>query len=167
MSTSLRTRALSVLLLGLVFVTGTLVGMAFGRDMDGSPLSSEAAATGPEGAADGGESAGATGDREDGDGARERRRPMYEQVGLSADQQLRVDSIVSHYRGEVRILQERSRDEYEAAYWQMVLATRSAIRGVLEPPQAMQYDSLLEASDRRRREREAERQQEATRDGGR
>lgn len=154
MAGSSRTRFLSMAVLALVFASGLVVGVALDRRALASAAAVEAADEGSE--------------SEAGDEARdeeERRVPMYERVGLRADQEVRIDSIVGHHRSAMRALEDEFEDEYEAMrqlqreyreaynprYWAIVDSTRAAIRSVLDADQAQRYDSLLDAWDRRRR----------------
>ncbi|HSM03500.1 MAG TPA: hypothetical protein VK858_02715 [Longimicrobiales bacterium] len=91
--------------------------------------------------------------REDGEGEQERRRtPMYEQVGISDEQRVVIDSIMVANRTKVRA----ERAEYDSAYRAIVEETRAAILSVMNPEQQVQYDSLLAESDARRAAREQE-----------
>ena len=92
-----------------------------------------------------GEQVADTSRRED----RGRRTRMYEQVGPSEAQKTQIDSIVGQHRGDLRVLQRDFRDAYEA----LIQQTRDAIKGVLTPEQAAQYDSLVAAYEKRRAER--------------
>ncbi len=91
------------------------------------------------------------------DGGREARRRglIVERVGLSADQKVRVDSVVSHSRAMMRQL----RADYRAGYGELIESARASIKAVLTPEQAAEYDALLSDFDRRRAE-EAERGRE-------
>lgn len=143
MADTARTRFVTALVLALVFTTGLIVGLAVDRDVvaDEAPVEGVMAASGA--AADSTREAG-TDDR------RERRRPMYEQVGLDEGQEARIDSIVRHFREESEAARKEARREWDARWWDMVLETREAIKSVMGPEQALRYDSLLQAeSDRR------------------
>jgi len=78
-------------------------------------------------------------------------------VGLSAEQKVQVDSIVNEYRQRVRELQDQLQDElreaYTPRYRELLEQTRTEIKGVLSPDQAVAYDSLLAERDRRREQR--------------
>jgi hypothetical protein len=166
MADTSRARVISLSVLTVVFLSGLIVGMAFDRVIgttDAAPAPAGAMASPDE---------GGEGDRDD--RRRERRRPMYAQVGLDDAQEERIDSIVRHYRDEVRTASREARRDWESRYWEMVLATRASIRSVMDADQAARYDSLLEASDRRREEWEEKRRRERDRerrgggdDGGR
>ena len=100
----------------------------------------------------------------DEDRGRETRRRglIVERVGLSAEQQVQVDSVVGHARGMMRQL----RADYRTGYGELIESTRSSIKAVLTTEQAAEYDALLTDFDRRREmdeERERERPQSDTR----
>lgn len=152
LKTHRRATVTSALVLVLVFSAGTLVGRAWGdRDDRATALAAE-------------------GEVRDGDGSRERedrgrRTPMYEQVGITDAQRVAIDSIVVHYRSGVRSFQQESREAYEAGYRALVDSTREAIKGVMNARQRIEYDSLLRASDERRRERNSRRDGDDEDDG--
>jgi len=135
MKTHARATITSAVVLAAVFFAGTLVGRAWDREAD------EAVAVAQDTVSK------ETPEQET------RRSPMYERVGLSDAQRVAIDSIVVHYRSEVRELQRASREAYERDYMVLVDAVRDAIKGVMTEVQKVQYDSLLTASDERRRSR--------------
>jgi Spy/CpxP family protein refolding chaperone len=132
MERSARTRMTTAVVLAVVFAAGLLVGMA----VDRTPIVP-------------GEQVADTARRED----RGRRTRMYEQVGPSEAQKTQIDSIVGQYRGDLRVLQRELRDAYDQRYQALIQQTRDAIKGVLTPEQAAQYDSLVAAYEKRRAER--------------
>jgi Spy/CpxP family protein refolding chaperone len=141
---SKRTRLLSGVILAVVFGAGTVLGLGLDARLD---------ARAPEPAAER-EEGGEEADRKDRD-RRERRVPMYTKVGdLSPAQDSAIAEIVEAHRDSVRSLHRELRDAYDSRYWDIVLSSRSAIRGVLTAEQAVRYDSLLAERDRRRQERE-------------
>ena len=86
---------------------------------------------------------------DEGRGREDRRRGLIvERVGLSAEQKVQVDSVVSHARGMMRQL----RADYRTGYGELIQSTRASIKGVLTPEQATEYDTLLDDFDRRRSE---------------
>ena len=100
---------------------------------------------------------------EDRGGETRRRGLIVERVGLSAEQQVQVDSIVGHSRTMMRQL----RADYRTGYGELIESTRSSIKAVLTPEQAEEYDALLNDFDRRRElddERERERSRSDARD---
>ena len=145
METSKRTRLLSGVILAVVFGAGTVLGLGLDARLD-------ARATEPTAER---EEGGDEADRKEGD-RRERRVPMYRKVGdLSPAQDSAIGEIVEAHRDSVKALRKEFEDAYDARYWEIVLSSRSAIRGVLTAEQAVRYDSLLAERDRRRQEREA------------
>jgi hypothetical protein len=88
--------------------------------------------------------------------AEERRTPMYEQVGVTDDQRVVIDSIVVANRTRVRA----NRAAYDSAYRVIVEETRTAIKDIMVPEQRDRYDSLLAENDARRAAREREEERE-------
>jgi len=127
-----RTRLTTALVLAAVFSAGLLVGMAADRP---SVASDEEV----------GDSAAS--------GERERRTPMWEQVGPNEAQKELIDSIVRGYRGDHRALQRELRDAYYQRSQELIEQTRTDIKSVLTPEQAVAYDSLVAEYERRRAER--------------
>jgi len=135
-----RARLLSLGVLAIVFGSGIVVGFAWDRRVDAAEAEAYRVAQPDERS-----EVRAEGDDEPG----ERRRPMYEQVGPTAAQRGRIDSIVEAYREDVRIFHKDSRRSYEDGMRALVLEARGAIRGVFDPAQAEMYDSLTAARDAR------------------
>ncbi|UCC24725.1 MAG: hypothetical protein JSU98_13460 [Gemmatimonadales bacterium] len=160
MKTRAQATATSLVVVLLVFVSGTLVGRAWDeRSAEARPV---------EVSADSGRAEAA----EEGEGRRRTR--MYEQVGLNDAQSVTIDSIVVHFRSDARALQEEyrarydeQRAEYERRSAALVDSVREAIKSVMNPAQRVQYDSLLAASDERRRARREEREREEGNDESR
>lgn len=150
-----RTRLVSMVVLAIVFGSGILVGFAWDRRLDAAEAEAYASA---QAEAEPGSSDAA----EDGS-ERRRRRPMYERVEPTAEQQVRIDSIVADYRDGTRRFNRESREAYDQGMRTLVLDARAAIRGVLRPDQAQMYDSLTAASDRREEESESESRRERDR----
>ena len=125
-----RTRLLSAIVIAAVFGAGILVG--FAAD---SNWRAEAAEVVP---APAGDSADAP-----------RRPPMYSQVNPTAEQQSRIDSIIHVHRKRTNALDETFREGFS----EILFDTREAIKGVLTPEQAADYQRLLD-------ERDAERERE-------
>ena len=136
-----RVTATSAAILALMFVTGVLVGRAW----DVGSAEAQAAETTTE-ASEGEE--------------RGERTPMYEQVGITDGQRVVIDSLVVHYRRDMRTLQRDSRTLYDQQSDALADEVRAAIKAVMTPEQVAEYDVLLEASDERRRARRAERDRE-------
>ncbi len=124
----LRTRLFAGVVLAVVFGAGVLLGLALDQ---GGP--------------------GPTADRGRGDDSH--RTPTYMQVHPTDQQKVLIDSIVRKDRAAMRALHEEFRAEYDPRYQALIKQTRDAIKGVLTPEQAAQYDSLLAENDRRRAER--------------
>jgi Spy/CpxP family protein refolding chaperone len=133
-----KSRLQAVLILITVFISGGLLGVAVDRQM--VPTEAEVQESGEE---------------EQGEERRTRER-IVDQVGLSEVQKVQVDSIVDTARVRMDEARQDLREQYEAAYRQIVLETREAIKTVLSVEQAMQYDSLLAERDARRAARRNE-----------
>lgn len=144
-----RTRFTSVVVLAVVFVSGLVVGMAVDRRPDPSGSVSDSGTVASSETE--GRRAGEDGDPRD-ERSRRERSYLFEQVGLDDDQRQRIDSIVGHYRDEVSRAGREMRRDWDRRYRDMVMATRASIKAVMNAEQAARYDSLLEASDQRRRE---------------
>lgn len=167
-----RTRLVTVLVLGLVFGTGVVMGMAFDRTATATPAEDTGVA---EANAENGD------DRDEERDDRERRGSMAFQVeGLTAEQQARIDSIVQEFRAAGRVIREERDEVYEdgwearfdslRAAWRaeyderfqprldsLVAHTRDAIRSVMTAEQAERYDSLLADYEKRSEERRNQR----------
>jgi hypothetical protein len=149
-----RTRLTTVLILFLVLLTGAVLGIAADRRLEGTVASSESR----DGETERGRgSEGDTQGEEGGGDAARQRHLIVEQVGLSTEQKVQVDSIVNEYRQRVRELQDQLQDElreaYTPRYRELLEQTRTEIKGVLSADQAVAYDSLLAERDRRREQR--------------
>ena len=152
MKTRARATVTSGLVLGLVFVSGALVGRAWDeRTAEARPVE---------------EASDSASESSQGEARGERRRGrMYEQVGLDDAQHVVIDSIVVHFRSDLRTLQAAYRERYqeqrglyEQEYDALLDSVRGAIKAVMNPEQRAQYDSLLKASDERERARREERE---------
>ena len=145
------TRAAAGSVLFLTLAAGFLLGLVWSRT---SPAQAEQTTPAAVAAAEAEEERG---------GETRRRGLIVERVGLSAEQQVQVDSVVSHARGMMRQL----RADYRTGYGDLIESTRSSIKAVLTPEQAAEYDALLSDFDRRREmedERERERSRSEARD---
>lgn len=145
MTTRAHAKVITAGVLALVFASGALVGRAWNEKV-------VAPTDGPAGE-----------QAEEGREGR-RRTPMYEQVGLTDLQLVQVDSIVVHYRNEVREEQREAREEWERRYAELVDALRNEIKSVMNAEQRTAYDSLLAQYDERRREWRENRREEGNRD---
>ena len=132
MERNARTRLVTALVLAVVFTTGALLGVAMDRSLEAVPTEDTEEVEGKE---------------------RERRTPMYEQVGPSEVQMVAIDSIVDEHRARMKVLHDEFRSAYNPRYQALIEETRQAIKGVFTPQQAEEYDSLLAEWDRRRAER--------------
>ena len=147
-----RTRLASGAILGLVLVAGFLLGMVWDRRLAAAP----AAVAAEEG-------------RERDDGDRRRRMSFYRvQPPLSEDQLAEAEAITARRRQAARDLFEephidslydamkRAEDEFENVYdprlRALVDSSRAAIKQLMTPEQATNYDSILAEGDRRRRD---------------
>ena len=154
--TARNTRAAAGGVLFVTLVAGFLLGLVWSRTS--SAQAEPGAPTAP--AAVAAEEAD-----EDRGGETRRRGLIVERVGLSAEQQVQVDSIV----GQSRTMMRQFRADYRTGYGELIESTRSSIRAVLTPEQAAEYDALLNDFDRRREledERERGRSRSDARDRG-
>ncbi len=130
----LRTRLVTALILVVVFGAGAVSGAAWDRGF---------------------------GTRHDTPPSRPaRREPVFMQVHPTARQKTEIDSIVKERHAAFENLHEEFRkaleqfhETYDPRYDSLIKDTRDAIKSVLTPAQAVQYDSLLARMDRRRAER--------------
>lgn len=131
----LRTRLFAAVVMAVVFGAGVLLGVAV------SPTAPEAQAG-----------------RGRGDDARV---PTYMQVTPppTERQKAQIDSILRAHRAAYRALHEDVRKaldqvskQYDPRRRALIMETRQAIKSVLTPEQAVQFDSLSAANDRRRAE---------------
>lgn len=147
-----RTRFLTVVVLAVVFGAGIMLGLgvvSLGEEPQ-SVATLDSDQTTPESG--------------EGEGERERRPPMYEQVGaLSAQQHGQIDSIVGARRFEIRGVYRGFRDrhdalhnDYDLEFRAILMRTREGIKSVMAPAQAVTYDSLIADYDRRREARRQE-----------
>jgi hypothetical protein len=119
-----RTRLVTALVLVAVFGAGVLLGLAADSNLDAEPTEVVVLAT------------------DDGAAAEEkpRRSYIYEQVGPNESQLQLIDSIVAEHRARTNALDE----EFRAEFRDILLGTREAIREVLTPEQAAEYQRLLD-----------------------
>jgi Spy/CpxP family protein refolding chaperone len=143
----LRIRLTTVLVLAAVFLAGLVLGLAVDRSLIATPAREEART------------------EEEGQPS-QRRGAMYEQVGPTEAQKIVIDSIVDEYRTAMRALHAEFRAAYDPRYAALLRETRAAIKGVLTPEQAHQYDSLVAARDSAAAERERQRAEGSPRDEG-
>jgi len=128
MQSLMKTRLTALGVMLVVFVAGMAVGMVVDRGL--AVASPESAAVAEEGEED-----------------EERRRGrMIDQVALTPEQQVRVDSLVADFRERMKTFHESSRREWD----HIVQDARESIKGVLNDEQRARYEALLEDRDRRR-----------------
>lgn len=152
----MRTRLTTVFILFLVLVAGSVLGIAMDRRLHAKAVVAERSDGGSDRQRASGEANEAEG--EAGEASRPRRL-IVEQVGLSDDQKVQIDSIVGHYRQKMRDLQGELQAELQAAYTpryrELLEATRTEVKAVLSPGQQAAYDSLLAEHDQRRAQRQS------------
>lgn len=156
MQPELRTRLTTAVILLVVFGSGILIGLAAD-----SSLSAEAPV-------EPGEVRAQAPDTESSEAAAEpqpaARQYIYQQVEPNEAQLARIDSIVAAMRADRLVLDEEFQDfqaRWDSDRRDLTLATREAIKGVLSPEQAAEYQRLLDDWDARR---EAARENEDDRD---
>ena len=156
MGRSSRMRLLTAGILIAVFGTGVLVGFALDGELGAAPepAVAEAPVEPTEGAGDEPEEAA--------DGEEESARPSYifYQVDPNETQLARIDSIVKEYRQRRLALSEEFAERHDEAAWEVILEGRQAIKSVLTPEQAAEYQRLLDEFD------EEQEREEAARDSG-
>ena len=86
----------------------------------------------------------------DGMSERNRRTPMYEQVGLTEAQSFLIDSILEDQLQHMRALHEEFRTTYVPRYQALIQQTREAILEVFTEEQASDYRALLQEFDESR-----------------
>ncbi|MEK9501551.1 hypothetical protein [Gaopeijia maritima] len=144
-----RARLLSVVVLAVVFGSGILVGFALDRRLDMAEMARMNESRLAADVDDANEDADRTDDQP--------RRYLFERVDPTDAQRVRIDSIVALYQSDVRRFHRESRQFYDDGMRALVLETREAIKGVLDPDQAARYDSLAVDRDRRNQESERDR----------
>jgi len=144
-----RTRLVTVGVLVVVFGSGFVLGMAMDRSLTAQPVAAAEVA---------GDAAAEDGSREEAPRGRDERRgrrlPMWEQVDPTADQRIRIDSIIEWQRESMESLHREFNAAYDPRYRALIVETREAIKRALTPEQAQAYDSLVAEFDRRRAERD-------------
>lgn len=140
MGRTARTRLITVGVLVVVFGAGVLIGFVADSELGASPTppATEVADTAGEAEEPG-------------------RRFMYHEVGPNEIQLARIDSVRQVHRDRTNALYDELRAEYPDRFRAILLDTREAIKSVLTPEQAAEYQRLLDEYDERQR-REAERE---------
>jgi Spy/CpxP family protein refolding chaperone len=131
MMASTRTRLAALAVILLIFGAGLAVGMVLDRGI------AEAA---PE------ETRTAEAEKEEEETEARRRGSVIGQIDLTSDQQVRVDSIVDHFREELKNFRTSYRTEYD----RILTETREALKAILDDEQRAEYEALLEERDRQR-----------------
>ncbi len=123
----LRTRLVTALVLVVVFGAGAVTGLAWDRGVQRRD-------------------AQAAGQRSTDRG---RRVPTYMKVNPTPtpEQRARIDSIMKDRRAGFRKLIEDFHAQWDPRYQAYIQGTRNAIRAVLTPEQAAQWDSLIARRD--------------------
>lgn len=135
-----RTRLMGLGLLAAVFVVGALSGAAVDRALD---------------TRDGGR---AEARRDDARRDSGRRRYVFEELDLTADQRARIDSVLEARRMQISAFWDSAGPRMQ----EIVDSTRAGIRGVLTAEQREEYERLLNA-----RRRDDDRGDDDRRDDGR
>ncbi len=149
MESGSRTKLMTAVILAVVLGTGVMLGLVSvcevgdGRTRCVINVNSDLAAMPVE------EGMVREADR-DGMSERNRRTPMYEQVGLTEDQSLLIDSILEGQLQHMRSLHEEFRTTYVPRYQALIQQTREAILEVFTEEQASDYRALLQEFDESR-----------------
>ena len=149
MESGSRTKLMTAVILAVVLGTGVMLGLVSvcevgdGRTRCVINVNSDLAAMPVE------EGMGREADR-DGMSERNRRTPMYQQVGLTEDQSLLIDSILEDQLQHMRSLHEEFRTTYVPRYQALIQQTREAILEVFTDEQASDYRALLQEFDESR-----------------
>ena len=149
MESGSRTKLMTAVILAVVLGTGVMLGLVSvceigdGRTRCVINVNSDLAAMPVE------EGMVREADR-DGMSERNRRTPMYEQVGLTEDQSLLIDSILEGQLQHMRSLHEEFRTTYVPRYQALIQQMREAILEVFTEEQASDYRALLQEFDESR-----------------
>ena len=149
MESGSRTKLMTAVILAVVLGTGVMLGLVSvcevgdGRTRCVINVNSDLAAMPVE------EGMVREADR-DGMSERNRRTPMYEQVGLTEDQSLLIESILEGQLQHMRSLHEEFRTTYVPRYQALIQQTREAILEVFTEEQASDYRALLQEFDESR-----------------
>jgi hypothetical protein len=133
----------TAIILAVVFTSGVLLGLAADSGLSAEPTAPQGAAVAAEEAAEA-ETAEA-----ESDAAVEatERRYTYHRVEPNEEQLARIDVIVAEWRARREAFDNESRDRWEAGRRELVLEVRKAIKSVLSPEQAAEYQRLLDDWD--------------------
>lgn len=145
-----RTRLTTAVILAVVFGSGVLLGLAADSSLSAeAPTEATVVETVEEAPEEASEEAE--------ESAASERRYLYHQVEPNEEQLARIETIVAEWRTRREAFDDESRVQWEQGRREMTLETREAIKSVLTPEQAAQYQVLLEEWEA---EREAERENE-------
>lgn len=141
-----RTRFITAGLIIVVFGAGILVGLVADSELGASATPAETAEV-----------------TEEADSSEESsRRFIYHEVGPNEFQLARIDSIRQVHRDRTNALYDELKAEYPDRFRAILLDTRNAIKSVMTPEQASEYQRLLDEHDAKQaREAEAEGSSEA------
>ncbi len=139
MTRPLQTKALTALVIAVVFGAGLAVGFAMDRTAVANPAPATSTVT-----------ASPADEVEE-----PRRTPMYEKVGPTEEQKVLLDSIVVEYRERLRAIREASDRAYQSQFQALVGATRLEIKEIFTAEQAARYDSLVAEYERTRAKQRA------------
>lgn len=131
MEAGARTRLVTALVLVAVFGAGILLGLAADSNLGAQPVDTAAQPAG---------------DAASSDEPETRRRRIYDDVGPNESQLELIDSIVAEHRARTNALDE----EMRAGFRVILLETREAIKEVLTPEQADEYQQLLDEYEAKR-----------------
>ena len=140
-----RTRLVTAGVLAAVFGAGVLLGLA--ADSNAPAEAAEVVAPSVESTA----SVDTANSEEP-----QRRRRTYDEVEPNESQLALIDSIVAEHRARTRVLDKENRAQLQLGFREILLETREAIKSVLTPEQAAEYQRLLDERDVRAAERENE-----------
>jgi hypothetical protein len=129
-----RTRLVTALVLVAVFGAGVLLGLAADSNLRADPTEIVTESGDDEGGAE--ESRGG-------------RTLTYLRVEPNESQLTLIDSIVAEHRARTNALDEDLRAKYRSDFRVILLETREAIKEVLTPQQAAEYQRLLDERDAR------------------
>lgn len=139
MSQRARTRFITAGVIIVVFGAGILVGLVADSELGASATPPDAAEI-----------------TEEADSTKEStRRFLYHQVEPNESQLARIDSIRQVHRDRTNALYDELKAEYPDRFRAILLDTRNAIKSVMTPEQAAEYQRLLDEWDEQQR-REAE-----------
>lgn len=137
-----RTRLTTALILLVVFASGVLLGFAadgrLGAETADVAMASPTGSGEPEADLPG--------------------TPMSRRVNPTEAQLALIDSIVKEHRARTNALDKETRSAFRQGFREILLETREAIKGVLAPEQAAEYQRLLDEYDAQQaaeRERES------------